>query len=526
MALSNGWVYFCVVFLLAFGCLSVRGVTFTFDAFTFTFTQTAVKDYWDVTYKAAAVQEGTYHACFGGNVGYWYITPFQAGTSPKIFSVSNIHIPSTDGSVIYWKSTGDMQVVPISFVWNTDTKRISVKKPGNSTAYPIVVRLIQDGNVIETLMVPPGASPSIQVMTVPTGSQVTVQYQINGVSYMNGTTALSDFTPVPGGTWIEDPNAVTRLPAPSTVITPVTVPQGGNDPAPVELPPVTGVPSTIGTGAGGADTGGGKGPIWSPQGGATNTANTDLLTNATYREGVNKLFEQQEKRENREAKFQDDREFDAKVQRDDIAAANTVAGMQTETAKGEFLSTMPIPSEKTAANFTVHSAAPNFTLSMMGHSIDADPFKAERFGPIASWFKTALAWVVMGWFAVWLVGETRAIITGMAATQQAKGAVVTVLGNGTSAITALVVAGVITTAFGVAVTAIVVYFTKDLGAGSVMSWVSGNPYAGAPGAVAYCLDKVFPLGVIAACLVGRVVFGIGLQTIFGVFVTVVRFCLS
>lgn len=162
----------------------------------------------------------------------------------------------------------------------------------------------------------------------------------------------------------------------------------------------------------------------------------------------------------------------------------------------------------------------------MGSEIDCDPFRPDRFGPVVDWFRVAMTWFVMGWFAVWLVGELRALITSMASAQQAKGAMISVLGNGTTAATALVVAGTITGAFGVAVAALVAYLSKDVGAGSVMTWITGNPYSGAPGGIAYVLDRVFPLGVIAACLVSRVVFSLGLQTIFGVFAAVVRFCLS
>jgi hypothetical protein len=528
MALPHRWLHLCLVFLLAAGCVNADTKTFDGGIANWTTNSAGVSvsyfgsagafGWWATERNGSITGSGVPWGTVGGGIVY------EPGNVTKLYFVHQFPgSPPVNTEIATWtfSATGTLTMVGVV----TATQRVCVRIPGNDTDYSVTMRIIQDGTVLTTFVIAPGASPSLQSMTVPAGSTVTAEYLVSGLLYQDGTTTLTDFTPRPGGVWKEDSSAVTRLlPYPAVSITPTSVEDGGPDPSPTIAPKPVGLPTSTASSSA-APTAGNK-PIWSASGGSVNTENADLLTNSTYREGVNKIFEQAQGIREQEVSRQKTQDDAGQKVVDDTTQATSDAVTDKATAAADLVSKMPSPSERNASGFTISSSAPTWTIAMMGHSIDCDPFRSDRFGPVCSWFKTAMAWFVMGWFAVWLVGETKSLIQAMAAAQQAKGAMVEVLGNGTTAPLALIVAGAVTVAFGVAITAVVVYFSKDLGAGSVLTWCTGNPYSGAPGGVAYVLDQVFPLGVIAACLVGRVVFSIGLQTIFGVFATSVRFCLS
>jgi len=191
------------------------------------------------------------------------------------------------------------------------------------------------------------------------------------------------------------------------------------------------------------------------------------------------------------------------------SAGSSVAGLIPDAALG------------TAGGFTPSTSAPDWTVAMMGHEVDMDPFKSDRFGPIASFLKAGLAWACIVWFGVWATKETSAMLRGMAAARQAQGNAVAA-GTGAQA-TALVAAATITVAFLAGVTGLMAFLSHDFGAGSILGMFTESPYDGIPGGVAYCLDQCFPLGVAAACLIGRVAWSLTAQSIFGVFASVVRF---
>lgn len=145
---------------------------------------------------------------------------FVAGVAGQPAVVS-VYAPETDTHAQSNVASATIAVV-------AGEHRVNIRLPGNPSNRPISVLISQDGNAVHTMEVPPGATPQIFTLTVPSGSPVTVTAFADGYD-------LGD-----NGIWTEVPNAV----GPSTVkvIDPFADWDGDTDPEEPPPPPPSDVP--------------------------------------------------------------------------------------------------------------------------------------------------------------------------------------------------------------------------------------------------------------------------------------------
>jgi len=151
--------------------------------------------------------------------------------------------------------------------------RLSIKP--NNTAFPIIYRVMQNDEVVEEIVRMPGDGGLITNITVPTTDPVTVVALVEGLTRDGPSWVVTDDATVTeiGGVGGEitpevDPDD-TEVPAPN-------LPEGVD---PSEDPPVEGDSEK-------------DRPIWDPN---TDAKEGDGLTNATFKQGIDKLAEVFEK---------------------------------------------------------------------------------------------------------------------------------------------------------------------------------------------------------------------------------------
>jgi len=140
---------------------------------------------------------------------------------------------------------------------------------------------------------------------------------------------------------------------------------------------------------------------------------------------------------------------------------------------------------------------------------------------VIDWVRAAIAWLVVVSFGVWASGAVAEWTRGASQIRQAQGNAV-VGGTGAQA-TALVAAAAITVALSTFIVALMGWLGGDLGFSAIVSALVANPMSGAPGAVAWMLDRCFPVSMIVAALVARVSWNLYAAKIFAVAMSVVRF---
>jgi len=369
---------------------------------------------------------------------------------------------------------------------------------------------VSDGSLVASVNVPAGAEAGfLTVDDLPAGTlpgEYVLRWWMPGIGFNAGsgqwistTTTAMGQKPATGAETVFDANTGT----PSTAATHVTT---GTAPSVLNSIGVT-APSIL-PGAVAAPTGTG-GSVWvsAPSGGG--------LNDTTYREGVNKLFDV--------------------VNRGGVVGDATVAakgagesatsgmGSAGGTAKTAVQAAMPgVPS---AATMGGDGTAPAMGLvlgqSMGGYTFDVNPFSSNRFDTLASWFRAAVTWATLLLFGKWVWEQMGGWIRGFSLSPQAKGNPV-VAGTGAQA-TALVAAGLITTAVIGGVTAIVGFAFGEITIPAVTSAVGSNPFAAMPAGSLYLLNKWFPLGIICTALLARVTFNLYASTIFGGVSTLIRF---
>lgn len=168
---------------------------------------------------------------------------------------------------------------------------------------------------------------------------------------------------------------------------------------------------------------------------------------------------------------------------------------------------------------------PNFVISLPasfgGASFDLNPFSSDRFAGVASWFRSAVHWLAIVTFGAWVWSELAQWVRGISALPQAKGNAL-VGGTGAQA-TALVAAGLMTTAIVVAITAILAWSFGDLTVPSLISTAMGNPVTSMPAGALWMLDQLFPVGTLLVCLVGKLTFNMYAAGLFATCAAVIRF---
>jgi len=176
----------------------------------------------------------------------------------------------------------------------TLSKKVKVTIPANNGQYSITYKLYQGGVEIGSHIQMPGASAIIVTIDVGTNEgPVTMKSFTNGIM-TDGVVFVED---VSGN--VEEVLPVTITPTADPDAPPTTIP-----------PPNTTNPTTTTPKPGGV-----SGTVWSSTGGA----GTDALTNATYREGVDKMMDKMEGKEAPEAPSQDEA-IDATVSNSQVVA--------------------------------------------------------------------------------------------------------------------------------------------------------------------------------------------------------------
>jgi len=159
---------------------------------------------------------------------------------------------------------------------------------------------------------------------------------------------------------------------------------------------------------------------------------------------------------------------------------------------------------------------------MGGATVDFNPFRADRLGPVATWFRAAVKWLALVAFGSWVWSKFSEYLRASSTVRQAQGNTVAA-GMGGQA-TAFVAAGVITAAVGAAVAAFVGWSFDGMGLGTLLAATAQNPLAGMPAAALWMLNMMFPISTLIACFVGKMMFERFASGIFVGLMTVVRFC--
>jgi len=159
--------------------------------------------------------------------------------------------------------------------------------------------------------------------------------------------------------------------------------------------------------------------------------------------------------------------------------------------------------------------------SFGGQTFDFNPFTESRLGPVMTWFRTALAWLVLIQLGIFISKEMGVWTRGLSFSPQAKGNTIAA-GSGGQA-TSFFAAVAITAAIVVGVTALVAYAFGSIDLVAILSAMTTNPLATAPLGMFELLNKVFPLTVIISALVARVSFHLFAAKLFAGVSTVVRY---
>lgn len=180
-----------------------------------------------------------------------------------------------------------------------------------------------------------------------------------------------------------------------------------------------------------------------------------------------------------------------------------------------------------AVNYTsgVQASAVDFSVELPatfgGAVFDLDPFRADRLGPVCDWLRKAIewaAWIALGALVWKEIGE---FTRGLATIRQAQGNAA-VGGTGAQA-TALVAAGIMTTAIVVATTGLMSWAFGDATFAKLASVQAANPLIGIPAKVLWFLDQVFPVATLLLCFVARISFRFYGTTLFATCSAVIRF---
>lgn len=180
----------------------------------------------------------------------------------------------------------------------------------------------------------------------------------------------------------------------------------------------------------------------------------------------------------------------------------------------------------TGLPYTVGSGTkPDLTVEMPaafgGGTFDFDPFRGDRMGVIAAWFRSALAWLAIVILGAWVWSQLGEWVRGISTLPQARGNAV--IGGAGAQATALVAAGLMTTAIVVAITAILSWSFGELTIPSLISTALSNPVSAMPAGVLWMLDQIFPVGTLVVCLCARLSFNIYAAGLFASCAAVIRF---
>lgn len=309
----------------------------------------------------------------------------------------------------------------------TASKRVRITIPANNTPYPIEYRIMQDGAEIGYRLQNPGASAIIAEILTSSDSPVTVVTNVKNLQIIDDQ-------------WVEVPDAVTPVNNNTPPITPTTDPS----PTVVPTPPV---PDNSPTAPPNQND-----PVWKPTPVVTDPdQQVDLLTNATFKEGVGKITSTEwdiwaeVKEFFTPQKDLNDKEADA------VAANPTQSAMDAAGQQAKADSQTAITNIDTSIATTTAPAASGSTMNLNGGqsftgftaTVSAQWLAMwDYFEPIFSWIREIIRWVVVVFYTLWVFQTLNKQLELAMVLPQAKGNPV-VGGTGAQA-TALIAAAAIT----------------------------------------------------------------------------------
>jgi len=384
---------------------------------------------------------------------YWIYTADDGGASASWNHGSSGPYTGTAG-------TGEPQAI----------RKVTVSL-ANTSGVPVSYKLMNGTTQVgSTVTLQPGQT-LVQTFEIDaaTASNLSVVAQLNDIDFSDGQ-------------WVVVPGAVkTSISVPAGGITNTNVHTDPTPTAPQVVPvPQPNAPASPPNGSGSGGT------VWLNGGG---TGTTDALTNRVFREGVDKITARQDlqttelKKLGKQADSLDTLK-NANPGQQNFADSGNAAKSDAESK----FSGVPTPSEKSATK-----TQPDFTVTngLLG-SVDMNPFRSDRFGPIAEWFRSAFSWMLGILLAIRVGKEAAETVKSVTNAQQAKGNPV-LAGTGAQA-TAFAAAAIVTALIIVGITAIVALAVSDFGFGTLTALFTANPYSGLPATVAWCLDQVMNLG--------------------------------
>lgn len=393
-------------------------------------------------------------------------------------------------------------------------KQITYRLPANTGANPVnyqIWRVSDNVPVADAFMLPGAGARDLTATGLPADTVATDYvlklwypglYLDGGGNWgtVNPATA-SNAKPDATAETVQTP-AIAVPPAAVNVVEDGTTPTSGNSivvPSPTVSPSVAPTPSGSG------------GVIWrSPPGSGGG------LTDATFKEGIDKIVTGQSK-----LVLVAEAQTAAKGAGEAATAGSAAAGAAAKTT-----AVASYPSAPSTTGYTASGgAAPSmvFTLPgiMGGHVINVNPFAEGRFSGLADWFRGALAWVTLVILGIWTWGQVAEWTRGFSTVRQAQGNAV-IGGTGAQA-TALIAAGIITTAIVVGTTALIGWSFGEISLPTMVAKISTNPLSGLASGSLWLLDQFFPLGTMLAALVARMSFHIFASSLFAGVATLVRF---
>lgn len=434
---------------------------------------------------------------------YGYVYFFASDTNHNALSSQMVFLDTTKNG------TAGSYTGPGSLAYGSGPqKQFTYDIPANGGVNTVtwVIRRVSDGVVMAKVDQSPGAAGT--TLTAPglppaaVSSEYQLQFLLPGLKFdsAGGNWIATTSTPVTVGQTVTPAETVFT----PTVVTPPTATTTGTTPIPASMgtivaPKVGPTSSVTPTGAGGT--------VW------RNTSGGASLSETVFMEGIDRITDST-KQQNEVAGAV----LGAKGLGTDATSAMAAAGAAKKTEAQN-----AIPGAATITTTMGGSGtAPATLFTLAGNkTVDWDPFASGRFAGLASWFKSAIRWATLGWFYGWVWLQMGTWIRGFSFAPQAKGNPV-VAGTGAQA-TALIAAGLITTAVIGGTTTLLAFAFGDLTYGNMLSLFGTNPFDGLASGALYFLNAFFPLATICTVFLARISFHMYAASVFAGVTTLIRF---
>jgi len=159
--------------------------------------------------------------------------------------------------------------------------------------------------------------------------------------------------------------------------------------------------------------------------------------------------------------------------------------------------------------------------SFGGATIDFNPFSETRLGPVADWFRAAVAWLTIALFGVYMWNEIKRNTTQIMSAPQAKGNAVAA-GTGAQATAAFAAAAITVIVFS-SLSALVGFAFDGINPFSVITTMSASPLATMPSGAYWMVNSLLPCATIISCFLGKFFFGLYGAAVYAGAATVIRF---